>query len=510
MKDKFTPEDLRQLNKEYLERMRKCDLINLTFRLRNFSIELYELLNIDSNNSSKPPSSDNPYKKRTTTEETECAEPIDADTPGDDVEPDIDDKQPNQNDEAHNDAETKRQPGRQPGSQGFWRKQKPEPDFKEHHYPQNCIICGEKLSESAQPHMAHYTYELERKENGIVILCTLHYYYAAVCECGHENIEKPGEGYISVLDGRKRNVKLSEYTIVGPMLSAFIAALNRRSGMSRQKIQEHLRTWMNFDLSIGLICKSIREAGIACYPVVDELINDLQKEEHVHFDETPWFEKGLFRWLWVAISKRTAVYRIGTRKKDELLHLITEAFIGWLITDGYRAYRSYPHRQRCLAHLIRKAVRLTGAVDDEARKMGEWFLREMRGLLKTMAEGEDGRKQCGPILARFKKACNLGSKSDHARLKSFANEILNDWDAVVAFVKNPGLPATNNEAERALRWAVIFRKITFGTRTEEGSRSFSALLSVIETCRLRNIEPWEYIAQVIALARKGIAPLPMA
>jgi IS1 family transposase len=358
--------------------------------------------------------------------------------------------------------------------------------------------------------MAHYTYELERRENGILIICTLHYYYAAECGCGHENFEEPGEGYESVLDGRKRNVKLTEYTIVGPMLAAFIAALSRRSGMSRTKIQEHLRTWMNFDLSVGLICKSIREAGIACYPVVDELIDDLQKEEHVHLDETPWYQKGLFCWLWVALGKTTAIYHVGTRKKTELLTLITEAFVGWLITDGYGAYRSYEKRQRCLAHLIRKAVRLTGAVAEDVQKNGDWFLREMRGLIKAMAQGEAGRKECRPILARLKRACNLGSKSDHANLKALANEILNDWDAVVAFVKNPGLPATNNAAERALRWAVMFRKITFGTRTSEGSRSFAALLSVMETCRLRNVDPWDYIAKVIALGRKGMTPPPIA
>lgn len=73
----------------------------------------------------------------------------------------------------------------------------------------------------------------------------------------------------------------------------------------------------------------------------------------------------------------------------------------------------------------------------------------------------------------------------------------------------PTGPATNNEAERALRWAVLYRKITFGTRTTEGSTSYAAMLSIIETCRLRNIDPWDYIAMVLAQGRKGIvAPLP--
>ncbi len=91
-------------------------------------------------------------------------------------------------------------------------------------------------------------------------------------------------------------------------------------------------------------------------------------------------------------------------------------------------------------------------------------------------------------------------------MRALAKEILNDWDAVIAFVKNPFLPPTNNEAERALRHAVIARRISFGTRTTEGSRAYAALLSVIETCRLRGQDPWTYIAETVALGRKGMVP----
>jgi IS1 family transposase len=511
MKDLFAPEDLNQITPESLEKLRKSEVIHLALRLRDFGIDLYERLNLDSSNSSKPPSSDNPYQKNEAQSDDGDGNEQSSDQVQDPGDESDDGKTPEDRIDATDpEDQPKRKPGRQPGSKGFWRTDKPETENKEHHYPKRCIICQQELDEPALPYMAHYTYELERHPAGIEIVCTLHYYYAAVCTCGHENTEKPREGYVSVVEGRKRNVKLTEYTIVGPMLATFIASLSRRSGMSRKKIQELLRSWLNFDLSVGLICKSIREAGIACYPVVEELIDDLQKEEKVHLDETPWYQKGVFCWLWVAISKHTAIYRIGTRKKAELLHLITAAFLGWLITDGYGAYRSHSKRQRCLAHLIRKAVALTGAVDKNAQKTGEWFLRELRGLIKGMAQGEDGRKECRPILARLKRACNLGSKSDHAKLKALANEILNDWDAVVAFVKNPGLPATNNEAERALRWAVMYRKITFGTRTIEGSRSYTALISVIETCRLRGIEPWDYVAMAIAQGRKGLAPPSIA
>ncbi|MCD4786893.1 MAG: transposase [Desulfobacterales bacterium] len=118
---------------------------------------------------------------------------------------------------------------------------------------------------------------------------------------------------------------------------------------------------------------------MACFPVVEELVQELQKEKIVHLDETPWYEKGCFKWLWVAISKRVAVFCIGTRKKEELLKLITSAFIGWLVTDGYLAYRSYERRQRCLAHLIRKAIALSGAVDEKSAKDGRLAFTRAQG-----------------------------------------------------------------------------------------------------------------------------------
>lgn len=105
--------------------------------------------------------------------------------------------------------------------------------------------------------------------------------------------------------------------------------------------------------------------------------------------------------------------------------------------------------------------------------MGDWFLRELRGLIRAMAEDGGGGSQC-----------NL-------------------------FVKNQELSPTNNDAERALRHAVISRRISFGTRTTEGSQAYACLLSVIETCRLRNQDPWPYIAETIALGRKGLAPMPI-
>lgn len=299
--------------------------------------------------------------------------------------------------------------------------------------------------------------------------------------------------------------------MMGPMFATFIAALSVRYRMSRIKIIEYLSSWLKFEISIGTIDRCIREAGVACFPVVEQLIEELQKEDIVHVDETPWYETGLFKWLWVFITKKVAIYFIGSRKKEVLDTIIATTFYGWLITDGYVAYRSYEKRQRCLAHLIRKAVGISEALDEDTQKKGDKLLKELRSLIKIMSEDdEEGKEKCKQIIESLKLTCVEEKENTHTKLRELCSEILNDWDAVVAFVYNPELPLTNNEAERALRHAVIARRISFGTRTCEGSKAYATLLSVIETCRLRNVDPWSYIAQTIALGRKGISPLAIS
>jgi hypothetical protein len=85
----------------------------------------------------------------------------------------------------------------------------------------------------------------------------------------------------------------------------------------------------------------------------------------------------------------------------------------------------------------------------------------VRGLIHEVAEGA-GARIINPILARLKRACKRYRDNDSEKVRALAREILNDWAAITAFVTNPDLPATNNEAERALRDAVIARRISNG------------------------------------------------
>jgi hypothetical protein len=523
---KQTKEDIAQMDRNFFQSLEQEVLVEVACNLRELAVEQMERLEQNSINSSRPPSSDSPYQKGTKKDSVDSnaqntiQETTDKNNAQDISESVIDTDQKGsaavnesaEQPQADSEAQ-KRGAGKQPGAQGFWRETPLVHENIIPHYPEFCAACNSPIhiQVDQNPYMGHHVLELEKTSSSVRVFCTLHHYYVGVCSCGHETKARPGEGTISTVEGRKKDLKLTEYVLVGPMLATFIAALSIRYRMSRVKIKEFLSYWMNTELGVGTIDRCIREAGVACSPVVEELVKELQDAKIVGVDETPWFEKGTLKWLWVAISTTIAVFHIGTRKKEELLNLILSSFNGWLVTDGYMGYRDRERRHRCLAHLIRKAIALTGAVDQKAAKMGDWLLRELRGLIQAMAEGgEDAQKKCSPILARLKRACIRGEKEEYSKLKSLAKEILNDWDAVVAFVKNPQLPPTNNDAERALRHAVISRRISFGTRTSEGSRAYTALLSVIETCRLRNQDPWAYIAETIRLARKGTAPLPIA
>lgn len=483
-------DDLKQMNRSYFQSLSQERLVEVADNLHILATDLWEKQQQNSENSSQPPSKDNPYSSKTTTEESKLSS--ESETESRQTEQDKTDKVS----KSEKEQKSPRKPGKQPGGKGFCRSQPLKAEVIVPHYPDLCSACNHDLAESeSQRYMGYYVLELEPELFGLRIVTQLHHYYQINCSCGHCTHAKPGKGLVSIVEGRSKNLILTEYVLVGSFLATFIASLGVRYRMSRTKIQEFLKDWTNTELSIGTIDKCIREAGIACVPVVEELVEQLQQADILHLDETHWCESGKLHWLWVAVTTKTAVFHIGSRRKEELSYLVKEVFLGWLVSDGYGAYRSHPKRQRCVAHLIRKAAQI-----------GQWILDDLRELIATIADAGENNRDARKLLRSLRRVCHLGKKVEHSKLQALAKEIFNDWDAVIAFVHHPELPPTNNEAERALRHAVIARKIGFGTRTREGSLAYSSLLSVVETCRLREINPWITIAEVLALARKGLAP----
>jgi hypothetical protein len=115
-------------------------------------------------------------------------------------------------------------------------------------------------------------------------------------------------------------------------------------------------------------------------------------------------------------------------------------------------------------------------------------------------------EQFAPALAQLRQLCEHYRDSGHTKTRALAREFLHDWEAIFAILADPTRPLTNNLAERALRHWVIHRRIPYGTRTKAGTHAFGIIASVVDTCHLRNINPWPFLADSL-LARRSQVPL---
>jgi hypothetical protein len=321
-----------------------------------------------------------------------------------------------------------------------------------------------------------------------------------------------------VADVLTPTICLSEWRLVGPGLAALIICLTYRMRLSRARIQEFLHDWLGLAISIGTLQATLHESGAALLPVEEELIEAVQNSGLLHVDETSWPQLGQLLWLWVFSGQDVVAYWIASRGAELLDTVLDNEFKGWLMSDGWHVYRRYPQRLRCWAHLLRKAKGLQESLDPTAKQFGT----ETLSLLNPLTEAIYTAREQPPnqalniayqqTLADYRCRCEAMSAAVHDKTRALAREMLNDWDAIFQVLAYPHLPITNNEAERALRHWVILRNISHGTRTDDGSRIFAILISVIETCRLRQQSPWVYLAEVIRLRRSGcpVPKLPVA
>ena len=128
-----------------------------------------------------------------------------------------------------------------------------------------CEACQRALDaeRKGRKASAHHVFELDRGETGLQVTASKHSYFAANCACGHETVASPGVGLRSHIEGRKRDLQLSERCLVGPTLAIFIAALALRFRLSRLKVQEFLLDWLSLELGVATINRSTNSAGPA-------------------------------------------------------------------------------------------------------------------------------------------------------------------------------------------------------------------------------------------------------
>jgi hypothetical protein len=406
--------------------------------------------------------------------------------------------------------------GKRLGVAGIGRTQVFQAQEEQRHYPDGCAGCGRLLERTgALAYTGFQAVELrwgDPVRAGLRLWVVEHRYYETPCACGHRSRAEAGLG---VVDPLLTGIELSEWRLVGPGLVALIVALALRFRLSRARIQEFLGEWLGLKLSIGTLHQTIHEASAALAPAEEELIQAVLDSELWHADETSWPEQGQLLWQWVFRSLTVTRYYIAGRGK-ELVENVLDGFTGWLMSDGWVAYRDYLRWLRCWAHLIGKAWGLAQSCDREARAFGQLVLDTLAVLMAAVYTAREGPPpvdlptQHAPLLVALRTACERHQGSAHPKTPALAVELLNDWEAIFQVLSHPERLLTNNEAERALRHGVIRRQLCLGTRTEVGSRVFARLASVLDTCRQRGHSPWRYLERAIADRRadQPLAALP--
>jgi len=511
---RLSDHDLRQMDEDWLEKLPEDKLRQVSTRILKDLKEARDRLNQTPDNSSRPPSSRAPWEKCQAKEKEPVADKDEGESETEMVGEDGPSASECESAQGGQNSETKKKPGKQPGAKGFGRTQKFAVTGERTHRAVTCTACGDMLpgDAPAQAYAAWDEIEIEvSPEGGLRLNCTRHTLLDVTggC-CGHVTRSVPWRAGANALWDR---VDLSEWRLVGPNLAAVIAMLSLRMRLSRARIRELLHELFGITLSIGVIDQTIREAGRACAPLEDVLVDEIQKAALVHADETGWPESGVLLWLWALVSASTVLYFIGGRTREMLRNALGEDFAGVLMADGYSVYRTWLNRLRCWAHLLRKARGLKESTDARVAGVGG----EMLDILTKLVEAVLSARESPPPEAltdlhagdirRLHELCEGYRDDSQKKLSELAGEFLNDWEVILRQVAEPNLPLTNNPAESALRPMVIARDISHGTRCASGSRAYALLASVIETCRVRKASSWHYLAEVIRAARIG-ASLP--
>jgi hypothetical protein len=256
-------------------------------------------------------------------------------------------------------------------------------------------------------------------------------------------------------------------------------------------------------VSPGAIVKQIKRLARWLDGKYRELILRMRSSPHVHVDETGWRIDGRNFWLWAFTDPTFTLYHVDPSRGGKVpLKLLGKAFGGTVICDFFNAYnRLSGPKQRCLAHLMRE-VRDTRQDDPTfadcplSRKLLRWCREALR--LKKQ------REQCEPT-SYEKKVARLEQRLDaliegpweHADARRLCKRLKRHRCELTRFLWEAEVDATNNAAERALRPAVVMRKITGGNRSLEGAAAWAKLASLLRAADQRGLGVYDAAQKLI-------------
>jgi transposase len=398
-----------------------------------------------------------------------------------------------------------RKRGGQDGHEGRYRRLVPagQVDAFVEHWPERCRSCVHEFAELERVDAAEPSRRQVAELPPIAVRVTEHRLHRVCC---------PHCATVTTAEA-----PAASRWAFGPRLQAAVVTLAVRNRVSRRATTELARELFGLELSTGTVDAIVQRAGEALAAPHTRLEQELKRSPVVNIDETGWKTGGDRRTLWGALTRTTAVFRIAAgRHASEAQTMLGERYDGIVCSDRYPGYDYLDpaRRQICWAHLLRDfTAHSEGMAEQEEFGCGGLVIAHaLFKAWETFQQDSDRARLQATVAPLQAKLC---AELEHASRKStytkyhrqFARNLLKRWPALWTFTHTDGVEPTNNHAERGLRGAVIYRKLSLGTQSEQGERSIERLLSASVTCRLRQQSLFAYLTEVITAHARG-DPVP--
>jgi transposase len=305
--------------------------------------------------------------------------------------------------------------------------------------------------------------------------------------------------------------------LVGPRLTTLIAYLKGFCHASFSTTRKFLRDVVGVSISRGQLSKIIAKLSTALDGPYQELLEALPAEPLLNVDETGHKNNGNRMWTWCFRASLYTLFKIDpTRSADVLIEVLGKEFDGVMGCDCFSAYRRFMREfdvtlQFCLAHLIRDVKFLMSLPGKKEQAYGTALRDALRTLFGVIHQREQmPKEEFQRRLEAARDAVLQAGKQDvpssrHAQ--AMARRLGTHGKSYFTFVTTPGVEPTNNGAEQAIRFVVIDRHITQGTRSETGQRWSERIWSVIATCTQQGRSVFDYLyAAVKAYFGEGETP----
>lgn len=271
------------------------------------------------------------------------------------------------------------------------------------------------------------------------------------------------------------------------------AILRVRHRLPFRQIAQLLKDMPGLSISPGGLVKQIKRLSRWLDGKYQELIRQMRASPHVHVDETGWRIDGKNFWLWAFTDPTFTLFHVDESRGGKVpLNLLGKAFGGTVIADFYGAYdRLKGDKQRCLTHLMRE-VKETGENDPSfadcplSRKLLRWCSDALR-LKKRWSDLDHAKYEIKASRLEDRLDVLMKMKFEHADAQRLCKRLVRYREELTRFLWDEKLDGSNNAAERALRPAVIMRKITGGSRSRDGAAAWAKLASLLRTADQRKL-----------------------